>query len=371
MMPEYLSVILVVFYAAFLFWCLDHWNNIQKNSDTGSLRSIPTVTIVVALRNEEENVSGLLNSLLAQDYPREKLRVILVDDHSTDNTFQLAQEFIVKNAAFNFSCIHAKREFKKGALTDGIETADSEIIVTTDADARAGKEWIQMIANAFLAIDVKFVSGPVDIAGKGITDKLQSAEMAGLVGIGAAGIQSGHPMICNGANLAFRRNAFLEVGGYSGSQRQSGDDTQLMLKIRERYPDGLTFIKDYRAIVRTVAVDRLDLLWSQRKRWASKIPSTLSGFTIFISCLAWLVHVVVFIQLLQLFYRDNILVLILPLLIKVIAELIFVRKVMRFYKRDIDFWLMLFAQPLYCLYIIAAGIFVPFGTYEWKGRRQR
>ena len=106
---------------------------------------LPDVSVIVAARNEEENILRCLKSLDRLEYPEDKLQIILVDDRSTDNTQNLVDNFIIDKP--KFTKIVTKKEIgrlkgKTNALANALEIASGEIILTTDADCVVTATWV-------------------------------------------------------------------------------------------------------------------------------------------------------------------------------------------------------------------------------------
>src|SRR5690606_33041555 len=107
--------------------------------------------------------------------------------------------------------------YKKYAITQAIAQAHGDIMVTTDADCRMGKNWLSTDIQKFEESDCYMLSSPVSYSEeKSFFEILQTLEFQYLIGLGAAGIGNGAPTTCNGANLAYRRDIFYEVGGFNG-----------------------------------------------------------------------------------------------------------------------------------------------------------
>lgn len=367
-----ITLILTILYGIFLAWCNYHWGKIENTSEMIIGDASIKVAVIVPVRNEAKNISSFIESFLSQNYPKENCELIICDDHSTDNTFVIAQSTLKSKNILNGCVIESTGKYKKGAIEHAISKTNAELIITADCDITAGREWISSIVAAFVRSNAYMLCCPVNIkSGDYIIETTQSIEFAGLIGIGAAGIQAHQPIMCNGANLAFVRKIFNEVGGYSNSKSESGDDTQLMLKIDRKHPGRIAFVKDSRAVVFIHAISEFSELWNQRKRWASKIPLTLSAFTISIAILAWLVHSFLLIHLLFGFRQASFLVLLLPWMIKIAAEMKFLKSINSFYCEKTPFWLIIGIQPFYCLYVVATGIISPFAKFKWKGRELR
>ena len=133
------------------------------------------------------------------------------------------------------------------------------------------------------------VFGGVKLEGSSFFSALQSHEFLSLIGTGAATLWYGLPSMCNGANLAFRKAIFFEVGGYANNLHiPSGDDEFLMRKIFQLFPEGIQFVSDSDAVVSTPASLALKEFVHQRVRWAGKWKHNVSSWNavvaIFIFC---------------------------------------------------------------------------------------
>lgn len=364
----FFGLTLSLLYAVFIFWCLYNWNkNPDRSFDSSSFSGIK-VAVIIPARNEAERLTNLLEKLIQQDYPSAYLEFIVVDDHSTDDTYKIAENYFSKENISNGRCFHSPGVLKKNAITYGINKTNAELIITTDADTLPGKEWVSSIVNAYSTEKNLLICCPVKLNGNGnYFHKLQGVEFAGLVGIGAASIVAKKPIMCNGANMAFSKNIFTEINGYENAKSSSGDDTQLLLKVHGKYPDKITFLKDARSLVATGAIQGCEF-FQQRRRWASKIPSTLSMFAVFIAAFAWFVHFVLLFLFIAGLFKGDLLLIILPLTMKTIPEIIFLKTLEKFFNEKYPVWLIVSAQPLYCLYITLVGIILPFGKFKWKGR---
>lgn len=237
-----------------------------QNSNSNSF------SIIVPARNEAENIESCLQALLSQDFPSDRFEIILVNDHSEDDTVARAQNAAAK--APNFKLLHLHEiqgvAYKKAAVAHGIASAKGDIVITTDADCSMGPNWLQAMSERFLP-EVGMVSGPVVLESKTVFEHFQALEFMGLNAVGAAAIHSGSPTMCNGANLAYRKAAFDDVGGFKGIDHiASGDDELLMHKIAAETQWKVDYATDRRAIVRTAALPDFAAFRAQRLRWVSK-----------------------------------------------------------------------------------------------------
>ncbi len=382
-----------IIYILFIFFCWIGWQRIPVQQSISYNPSI-SVSIVIPARNEELNILNCLEDLAEQNYPAAMFEVIVVDDDSSDDTSELVNEFIEVNTDKSFRLIQLKeikhaRTYKKMAISRGIEEARGQLIVTTDADCSFSPMWISSIAQQYEITKAAMIAGPVCFSKEQtLFEKMQSLEFLGLIGIGAGSIRNGLYMICNGANLAYNKNAFHDVNGFEAhpptpSPREgeysplgrrgafaSGDDIQLMLKIASKNTEKISFLKSKDAIVYTSAKNSLVELIQQRKRWASKIPQHTSAFTLFIASSAYSLHVGIIGAALWMIVNMRFSwLLFLPFAGKCFIELIFLFDVSRFFTRQKLLSLFLPAQIIYPFYIVIIGAIAPFGTYLWKERK--
>ena len=194
----------------------------------------PKISLIIPARNEETNIGKLLAALSNQSYPKELTEIIVVDDHSTDNTATIVQQFpFAKLIQLKEDAINS---YKKKAIEKGIAEATGELIVTTDADCNVNPGWLRAINSSFSDESVKMSFGAVRIqSDQTIFSRLQALEFSSLIGSGASTAAFGFPTMCNGANLAFTKEAFLQTNGYTGNEQiASGDDEFLMRKIEAK-----------------------------------------------------------------------------------------------------------------------------------------
>ena len=177
--------------------------------------------------------------------------------------------------------------------------------------------------------------------------------------------------MCNGANLAYKKEVFFKVGGFEGIDKlASGDDMLLMQKIQAQYPDEIAFLKSKEVIVNTAPAETLKDFMNQRIRWASKTGSYTDKKIISVLLLVYLLNVwVLFLGILSCFFSEALSIFIISLLLKTLAELLFMFPVSRFFGKEKQLWWFLPAQPFHILYTVIAGWLGQFGSYQWKGRK--
>lgn len=261
-----ISLLLAGYY---IFFMLRHAIGIYKTKVTPKSITVQGVSILIPIRNDAHHIPKLLDCLLHQKSVPVPIQILILDDHSEDNLYNVLEPYLHH---ITYLPLPKEKQGKKQAIEYGINYAKHEIIITTDADCTMHEYWLYTLLSCF-DNQVQFVSAPVLLIANRFFEKIQQIELMGLVGIGAGAIYYHQPNLCNGANLAYRKNAFIAVNGYEGSMHlASGDDELLMHKIHAKYKNthSIRFCKNYHAIVYTPAQPTLKTFAQQRKRWISK-----------------------------------------------------------------------------------------------------
>jgi len=334
-------------------------------------------SVLIAARDEATALPQLLLALQQQTLPPSQFEVLIADDHSADGTAALVNAAAV-TLPFSLRLISlpAGVTGKKAALAAAVAQARAAWVVCTDADCCPAPGWLAAYAGLLRTSPqaLHFVSGPVRLTPGGAWfDELLGLEFAGLVGVGAGCLGRGRPTMCNGANLAFRRATFHEVGGYADNQGlASGDDEFLLHKIHQRYPAGVRFLAASQAVVDTPAPGTLPALLRQRVRWASKWPHYRTAAPRQLALLVLGVNVSLALGLgLALAW---------PALgpwvaggwaLKLGADAWLLAPVLGLLRRRRWLAWLLPLQLLYAPYALAVGLAGRRGGYRWKGRQVR
>lgn len=336
--------------------------------EPGSHPDQPFISVIVAARNEEQNIGSCLESLSLQHYPPDKHEIIVVNDRSTDDTANIVDKFVKTNSRFRLLNIIESNPYmspKKWALTRGIQQAKGEIILTTDADCIVKPGWIASILRYFEK-DVGLVAGfsPLDrYPSPSPFYRLIALESLALAGVAAGSFGKGFPLTCNGRNLAYRKPVYLQVGGFKSIARLiSGDDDLLLHLVRKNTHWKLRYAIDQESFVSAKPPMNFKEFLHQRSRHASKgrhYPKHLkmgliAAYLFNLSLLGALFFPIlrpVFFLLLgakSLFEF---------LLISKAATLFHHGKLLRFFP---------LAIPLHMIYVILLGFWGQVGIFKWK-----
>ncbi len=321
-----LFCLLLLCYSAVLIYFRKGLSELKKPDSAKNL----SVSVIVPAHNEEKTLPRLLSSLKSQNYPDELTEIILVDDRSDDRTLNLMEQFTQQQPHIKILKIdHTLPDIspKKRAIREAVRTAQNDIIITTDADAVPGKNWINSIVASY-ADNTGMVLGyapyRTDPPFDSLFHKILALEYFTMGSVTAATAGLGFPLTCNGANLSYRKKIFNDIGGFGNSIRWlSGDDDLLMHRIKQRSSAEINFAAAESAAVYNDPPLNFSSFFRQRIRFSSKhiayplkVKLLLSVIYLFYFLLAGLLVTVFFIPPL------------LPLLlttfcIKILAELQF------------------------------------------------
>ncbi|MFA4867072.1 MAG: glycosyltransferase [Pedobacter sp.] len=368
---SYISLILTVLYLFVVLAFIRGWHKLVYYVPKNKVLTTK-VSVLIAARNEAENIAKTIEDLIAQRYDKELTELVFIDDHSTDDTAEIIRSYAssgVKLIQLNED--QPLNSYKKKAIQTAIAAASGTLIVTTDADCRIGPEWLSTIVSFYEDHNYKMISSPVTyFEENSFFERAQTLEFLYLIGLGASTIGNKKPSTCNGANLAYERDAFYEVGGFKGiDDLASGDDELLLHKMAARFENGIGFLKNEAAVVYTHPKATLKEFIQQRKRWASKSTRYKNRSIIVLGVCIWLFNLSILVNLgvgvFSGFYFKLALV---QLLAKMLVEFIFLYDVTSFAKRKNLLVMLPILNLMHILYIVYIGIAGNSGKYNWKDR---
>jgi len=347
----YLLVFLLSLYFIFLIYSLAPPIATESEQTT---RSIEGLSILVPFKNEEENLSRLIDSFQIIDFhfPYE---IIFIDDHSTDKSLSFLGDF---------QTISCDSEGKKFAIRKGVAAAKYPWILTLDADVIISKELIALIqaCNVSRAKMMLFSLSPT--RRKGLIPAFFDLEFLALQGIGIGLAEKGKPILSNGACLLFEKEAF----GMADLTRTdyhipSGDDIFGMYAIAEQYGSHTIKVASTYPAVKVDFPTSLSNLFSQRVRWIAKTVDVPEAKYQALAVFMGFIHLLplgIFISLLSGGSKIDAVSL---LFIKWVGEWILFFLITKQYRRRDLLYFLPIAQLLYPFYtfaLIVSGIFQKF-----------
>ncbi len=359
---QWFSLILILPYLVFLTGIIRGLAKIRSFRP----KSTPSVfiSVIVACRNEEKNISRLLEHISAQDYSRDLFECIIIDDNSADSTFNTASAF---TGIKNYKVLKNKGSGKKTAVRTGIEACTGGLIITTDADCIPGSAWLKTFALFYAEERPDLIIGPVTISGgKGFFSRFQELEFLSLQGITAGTAIRDNPVMCNAANMAFTKEAYIENHTGLHEELVSGDDVFLLHSLKKKKNSRILWLESDDAIVSTAPCETWNSFFRQRARWISKAGAYKDAYTIM---LAIVTFVTILIQplLLAAGFFDHIfwLVLATALVLKSIPDYLILRNTTsRYGRQNLMRWFVP-SQLFYICYIFRVVLRAAFSENRW------
>lgn len=248
---------------------------------------LPVVSILVAARNEEENIRRCLEALHALDYPHDRLEILIGDDHSEDATAAIVQEYIADKPQFRlFSGAGAAQGEGKAAVLEKLaEAATGAFLFITDADIAVTPGWVRAMLPWFDK-EVGVVTGFTTIQGNRPFHHLQAIDWCYALGAVALLSEYKLPVSAMGNNMAVRSEAYWDVGGYANIPFSLTEDYALFRAVTGK---GWGFVNRADATVKALSQPTRTFggLMQQRKRWMHGIVQ-----------LPWFARVIPVVQLL-------------------------------------------------------------------------
>ena len=333
------------------------------------------LSILVIARDEEELIKACLSSIVANQYPSESYEIILVDDHSSDRTVAYAESLNIQNLRVVRLSEYIREDdrvaYKKAAQKLGVQLANNEVILQTDADCIVPEHWIRTMMTYLNGH--RFVTGPIKITGKGFLSLWQLYDGL-LTVIGTfTGIQKRWWYSSNAGNMAFHKADFLNFIAEGYSPGASGDDMFFVNYLASQKYD-VAFANEKSAVVTTQAEPTFRSLFQQRLRWASKTTAynkngiqILMGFVfLFYLILVLLITAIPFLS------TQLLMILLAGVVIKWITDLLLLTYSSGFYDENYSLGLSPFFSIAHMAYVVVigcAGLIVK--SYQWKGRQVR
>lgn len=241
-------VVLIQLYFYLILFGKFSFSNIIKSSENENF----SVSVVICAKNEAQNLKNFLPFIAGQNYP--VFEIVLVDDHSSDNTLKVMQEFKdlyeKKNQISGIKIVSLsgnESAGKKNALTKGIKAASSEYLLLTDADCKpVSKDWIRLMTS-------KFSDKRSIVLGYGAYTKEKGSLLNKLIRYETllTAIQyfsyalGGMPYMGVGRNIAYTKTIFKEEGGFLKHQEiTSGDDDLFVNAVATRDNTEICYKKD-------------------------------------------------------------------------------------------------------------------------------
>jgi cellulose synthase/poly-beta-1,6-N-acetylglucosamine synthase-like glycosyltransferase len=369
------SIVLLVILLAYVFFIIQliiGFNNVKSFEVTDATPKT-AFTIVVPFRNEAKNLPTLLESISNLNYPHKMIEIILVDDFSTDNSERICIQWRMQYEHLDTTLLenlHLSYSPKKDAIGRAMPIAKHDWVVTTDADCIVNKNWLLTLDNYIQTNNPEMIVGAVMYKAKNNWfHHFQQLDLMSLQGVTIGSFGIGKPFMCNGANFAYTKKFFFEIGGFGGiSDKASGDDVFLLQKAVNTNKEKVHYLKNNDVIVKTKPENDIYKLFMQRVRWAGKSTGYKSRYARFLAVVVLLMNTSLVYGLLFMVYGCfDWRILLIAFLIKYIVDYILLYK-SNAYLRKGKFFVPVASSVIYPFFSSLVGIYSLFGSFKWKGR---
>lgn len=258
----YIFVFMSVYVQVFFFVTfLENRKKIITRKGQIKLTEYPAVTIVVPCWNEEKTVYKTVHSLLSLNYPKNKIEILLIDDGSTDNTWEVIRQFAKYP---NIKVFHKENGGKYTALNLGLANSDTEFFGCLDADSFANSESLVRIMSYFEKDDSIMAVAPSVVvnSAKGFIQNVQKVEYSMGVYFKKMLGFLGAINVTPGPLTVFRRKVFEDLGPYRHGHNT--EDMEIAYRMQKNQYK-IEHCND--AYVFTNVPPTLRKLYRQRLRW--------------------------------------------------------------------------------------------------------
>lgn len=373
-MIECLFIIALVSLIVYLYFLLRFFIHLKTHQKLNIQHEIP-VSIICSARNEEENIAGFIDSIIKQNYSKELIQLIIVDDQSTDKTYAILDSYKDKLTYFEYFTAIDREKYnspKKNALSQAILRAKHELILTSDADCLPSPDWVNGMVDIYVNkpntdMVIGFSQTIIDQNEKKFFKRFEHFDFHVLMFALGGSVNSGKYFTCSGQNLSYKRSSFESVGGFSTIMHLiSGDDLHLMQLFRKNKMK-IEFADNLDSHMKTRPVKSMLRLFNQRSRWASNMKLMLISnpeFFIYLSSTFFLLTLIP-----VLLFLDTKRAIALAI-IKISFDLIYITKGYKCFglenrlAKDFIGWTLF--QPIYTLII---GILGSVSLFKWKDRK--
>ncbi len=358
-------------YLLFIRYLISGWKNIEIFRVSENTMPRISVSIIIPVRNDTENLLRLLQCMALQDYPPALYEVVVVDDHSDNPVHHTMTSLQDEQHNFSLIChtLPQDKTGKKEALRYGVLKSHCDHIIAVDADVQLSPLWLKTYATAFEERKADMIIGPLRIfPAKNILEKFQQFDVLSLVTAAAASTGHKNPILCNGANLGFTREAFLRYGDMN-TKYTSGDDIFFMLHLKKIPKSSIVFLKSRDAMVYIEPNTTFSEFFRQRVRWASKSSGYKDSSIILTASFVLAYNLILLATGILSFFSAGYFLLFLSLFFfKFLADFFLFRVVSSFFNLSVLPLRLLLFEVFYAIYVSYIGIVSHFSGFQWKGR---
>jgi len=337
------------------------------HDDKSSPDESTLISVVIAVRNEEVNIESLIHSLNEQTLSKANYEVLIVNDNSTDSTLEKLTK--AKTQHQWLKVIQQKEGIigKKAALNLGLHNAKAELIAFTDGDCIPCTTWLETLWDFYLKKNKPdMIIGLVDMSYQNTLQNIFRLEFLSMLTVSSAMAAAGLPALCNGANLAVKKDLANAIG--QNSKSVSGDDVFLLHSIK-RMGGKIRILKSNLHKVFTPTPIDFSAFIKQRIRWGSKAKYYTDITTIALTSIIVFANIALLIALVNLFIGREYLPFLFILCTKLIADASILCSEPKVLKPGKIILLLPLLEIIYAIYLVSAALLSIKNPFEWKGQK--
>jgi cellulose synthase/poly-beta-1,6-N-acetylglucosamine synthase-like glycosyltransferase len=321
------------------------------------------ISVIVAAKNEEQNTPALINSLSNQSYPPDLFEVIIIDDGSTDNTYDRAVELSKEFQNYTaYKVLTKKFPGKKGALQFGIEKAVNPFILITDADCKPEKNWIKSFALKF-DLGSEFIIGTAPfVQHKSFVNKISCFEnlRTHLLTLGMANI--GMPYSAAARSFGFKKESFEKLSGYMNTLDTISGDDDLLLREAVKHKMKIDVVAEKDSFVYSEAPKSFSEYLSQKTRHIKTSFHYVFIHKVFLA--VWhLINLFMLFSPVLMIISSKFLLL---FFVKIFGDIYLVSSTRKYFKYKFNFLEIIFYQAVYEILLVINFLNGSFRKVKWK-----
>ncbi len=359
------TLIITGAYIVLLYAFIKGWNKLKNTGKDSKNPFSVFISVIVAARDEEQNITNLLNALSKQTYPENLFELIIIDDASEDKTAEIIQSFCQKYSGFK-SVSFKTHKGKKTAVDFAVKNAKGNLIVQTDADCIPQNTWLEGIAKAYKKKPAQMIIAPVLMYYSSGFEAMQALDFLSLMASGMAAAGFNKPIMNNAANLIFEKTAYLNLKNPNLKQIPSGDDVFFLLNLKKNNAN-IEVLKSLDTAVYTKPEKNFKSFIRQRKRWTSKSKYYRDKDIIFTALSVFFINFAMLISLItSIFVHKVFFIFLFLFFIKSLFDFIFLYQVSRFFQQQNllkHFFSVQIFNVFFIPYVVFTGLFV---TVRWR-----
>ncbi|MEJ5265830.1 MAG: glycosyltransferase [Bacteroidales bacterium] len=363
----------VLVYSGLILYYTYYFYKKKYNPNANPIADVlPEISVIIPFRNEAQHIPSLVQSLVQLTYPANKIEFIWINDHSTDNSYELLSSLLTKqNFPYRYQIVslEGRKYGKRMALMEGIHKTSYTLIATLDADCTVASTWLTKMAGTQWQSHADLIMGPVLLKqSKSVLSIFFAIEQLSLTATAAASAWAGNPILCSGANLVFFKSDFIDYLKHAAPPIPVGDDIFFMLYLK-KIGKRIDYVASPDAIVTTTAPDTIGQFINQRIRWVSKSRYYADPTIIGVALIVAITNIVLVVSMGCAFFSSQAFKLWLTaILVKVCIDFPLLYKAAKMLGHEKIIRIYPLAQLIYPIFVTFVSIYGNFAKFSWKQR---